>query len=439
MRQKCVVTFVRVVCVLSMLLISTPVVLASNEHENPATQLVGIAELPANTFAAGPTSGQFIGEDPINGVLPPFIEKQPVQGFSGTLKGENGSFYVMVDNGFGQQGNSQDHLLRIYSIHPNFKTAENGSGTIEVKSFITLSDPDRLIPFTIVADLNEYPTEGTAPKDFVSSGIPVGQTIKDNRLLTGADFDPESIQQVEDGTFWLGDEFGPFLLHVDATGKLLDEPISLPDVQAPQNPYLKDPAYANLPSSRGFEGLALSIDGTKLYPILEGALATDRDQTRRIIYEFDLATKSYTEKRFFYKVEAPNHSIADFIAINENEFLVNERDGTKGDLNGFKRVFKIDLRDSDQDGFVDKEEIVNLLNIADPNLISLPGEPGDIGLGDPFAFPHECIENVVIIDSSTLGLLNDNNYPFSTDRNPGKPDDTEFILIRLSDELTVAK
>ena len=60
-------------------------------------------------------------------------------------------------------------------------------------------------------------------------------------------------------------------------------------------------------------------------------------------------------------------------------------------------------------------------------------------MGDPFAFPHECIENVVIIDSSTLGLLNDNNYPFSTDRNPGKPDDTEFILIRLSDELTVAK
>ena len=166
MRQKCVVTFVRVVCVLSMLLISTPVVLASNEHENPATQLVGIAELPTNTFAAGPTSGQFIGEDPINGVLPLFIEKQPVQGFSGTLKGENGSFYVMVDNGFGQQGNSQDHLLRIYSIHPNFKTAENGSGTIEVKSFITLSDPDRLIPFTIVADLNEYPTEGTAPKGF---------------------------------------------------------------------------------------------------------------------------------------------------------------------------------------------------------------------------------------------------------------------------------
>ena len=103
----------------------------------------------------------------------------------------------MVDNGFGQQGNSQDHLLRIYSIHPNFKTAENGSSIIEVKSFITLSDPDRLIPFTIVADLNEYPTEGTAPKDFVSSGIPVGQIIKDNRLLTGADFDPESIQQVE--------------------------------------------------------------------------------------------------------------------------------------------------------------------------------------------------------------------------------------------------
>ncbi|RZN32426.1 MAG: hypothetical protein EF813_11865 [Methanosarcinales archaeon] len=43
--------------------------------------LVGWAVLPANTTAAGPTSGQFIGEEPINGVFPPFVEEQPVQGF----------------------------------------------------------------------------------------------------------------------------------------------------------------------------------------------------------------------------------------------------------------------------------------------------------------------------------------------------------------------
>ena len=75
--------------------------------------LVGRAVLPANTFASGPTSGQFIGAGPINGVLLPFIEKQPVQGFSAIQRKDDDSFYAMSDNGFGKQGNSQDYVLRV--------------------------------------------------------------------------------------------------------------------------------------------------------------------------------------------------------------------------------------------------------------------------------------------------------------------------------------
>jgi len=400
-----------------------------------ADVLVGRAVLPANTFAPGPTSGQFIGEGPINGVFPPFSEKQPVQGFSAVLKKDEETFYVLSDNGFGKQGDSQDYVLRIYEVRLELETAADGSGTIEVEGFIPLHDPDELIPFTIVADLDEYPAEGTAPKDNISSGIPVSPAIKEDRLLTGADFDIESIQQVEDGTFWIGDEFGPFLLHVDANGKVLDPPIPLPNVSSPQNPYLEDPSEANLPRSRGFEGMALSVDGTKLYPMLEGALITDPDQTRRIIYEFDLRSKNYTGNQFYYRVENSTHAIGDFIAINEHEFLVIERDGSQGDLSGFKKIFKINLSNLDSDGFVEKVEVVDILNISDPELISLPAEPGDIGLGDPFAFPFVTIEGVVIIDPSTLGVLNDNNYPFSTGRNPNKPDNTEFILIRLDETL----
>ncbi|MCW3128739.1 MAG: esterase-like activity of phytase family protein [Methanophagales archaeon] len=162
------------------------------------------------------------------------------------------------------------------------------------------------------------------------------------------------------------------------------------------------------------------------------ALITDPDQTRRIIYEFDLRSKSYTGNQFYYRTEDPTHAIGDFIAINEYEFLVIERDGSQGDLNGFKKIFRVDLNDLDSDGFVEKVEVVDLLNISDPDLISLPADTGDIGLGDPFAFPFVTIEDVVVIDSSTLGVLNDNNYPFSTGRNPNKPDDNEFIIIRLS-------
>ena len=52
------------------------------------------------------------------------------------------------------------------------------------------------------------------------------------------------MQRVADGSFWFGDEFGPFLLHTDSTGNVLEPPIALPDfdnpskeIRAPQNPF----------------------------------------------------------------------------------------------------------------------------------------------------------------------------------------------------------
>lgn len=51
------------------------------------------------------------------------------------------------------------------------------------------------------------------------------------------------MQQAADGSLWFGDESGPFLLHTDANGKVLEAPFELPDfdnpgmfVRAPQDP-----------------------------------------------------------------------------------------------------------------------------------------------------------------------------------------------------------
>src|SRR5262245_35370820 len=92
-----------------------------------AQTLEGIAILPADTFKPGPTSGQFIA--PTNGRIPPFMNKQPVQGISSVLRLSMGDFLVMSDNGFGQQNNSQDYVLRVHRISPDFKTKSRGSGT----------------------------------------------------------------------------------------------------------------------------------------------------------------------------------------------------------------------------------------------------------------------------------------------------------------------
>jgi glycerophosphoryl diester phosphodiesterase len=70
------------------------------------------------------------------------------------------------------------------------------------------------------------------------------------------------------------------------------------------------------------------------------------------------------------------------------------------------------------------------MEIADPNGISLPGRPGDIGLGTTFSFPYVTIEDVLPLDAKRLLVINDNNFPFSTGRNPGLPDYNDFIVVR---------
>lgn len=379
-----------------------------------AQTLEAFATLPADTFAPGPTSGHFIL--PTNGRVPPFDDAQPVQGVSSVLPGSHGEFWVMPDNGFGAKGNSPDFLLRVYRIDPRFKTAAGGPGTIDVKGFITLRDPDHRITFPIVADGATYP----------GSAVPVDPTIRRKRLLTGGDFDIESVRVARDGTLWFGDEFGPFLLHTDPRGRVLDRPFSLPGVKSPQNPFLAG-GTPNLPRSKGFEGMAVSCNGRTLYPMLEGALTTDPDQQRLIITEFDTKAGHYTGQKWFYRLEAAGYSIGDLTRVGERTFLVIERDNNEGPAALFKKIFLVDFDELDGDGFLVKHQVADLLNIKDPNHL---GGPNAI-----FRFPFQTIEAVIPLDRHRLGVLNDNNYPFSAGRAAGQPDPDEFIIIRLDTPL----
>ena len=225
--------------------------------------LEGRAVLGADTFAEGPPSGA--AAEPANGRTPPFAS-QPVQGFSAVLDGGGGSFWAMPDNGYGSKANSTDFLLRMYRIRPAFETASGGSGGVSVEEYVQLRDPDRRVPFPIQREAGE-------------------------RWLTGADFDIEFVRRAANGDLWFGDEFGPFLLHADSTGKLLEAPIELPGVKSPDSPLLGPGGPANLPRSGGLEGMGLStagpcrtdVAGEVLHPMLERALVGDADSRRRFI------------------------------------------------------------------------------------------------------------------------------------------------------------
>ena len=91
----------------------------------------------------------------------------------------------------------------------------------------------------------------------------------------------------------------------------------------------------------------------------------------------------------------------------------------------------------DAGAYVEKSELVDLLKLSDPHGISQPTQPGDVGTGVDFAFPFVTIEGVVVLDEKTIGVINDNNYPFSMGRHVGskQPDDNEFIKIKLDKPL----
>jgi glycerophosphoryl diester phosphodiesterase len=169
-------------------------------------KLIGYAELPADTFATGPDSGAAL-VNPTNGRPTPF-KGQPVQGFSGvqfSRSGDGKNLLLLSDNGYGALGNSADYLLRIQEADPSFRGLESGDSTVKLNGFIQLSDPNKKVPFKIVRE--------NTPE----------------RWLTGADFDIESIVVAPNGDLWIGDEFGPYLLHFDSQGRLLDAPIATPN------------------------------------------------------------------------------------------------------------------------------------------------------------------------------------------------------------------
>ena len=87
--------------------------------------------------------------------------------------------------------------------------------------------------------------------------------------------------------------------------------------------------------------MALSPDGSKLYPMLEKPL--DGIGNQILISEFDLFTQQYTSRHWTYAFEPRGISIGEFVQYAPLKGVVIERDGTQGDVAGFKRIFKITM------------------------------------------------------------------------------------------------
>lgn len=165
---------------------------------------------------------------------------------------------------------------------------------------------------------------------------------------TNLRLDSEGIRVAPDGTVWVSDEYGPFLLHFNRQGKQIGS-LALPTgflIANPAATLTAETANNNLGrvTNRGMEGLAISPDGKTLVGIMQSPLIQDggSNGTNVRILVYDLTKPSTAPRQYLYQLDSTSTSNSEILAVNSHKFLVDERNGTAGAA-GIKKLYQFDL------------------------------------------------------------------------------------------------
>ena len=181
----------------------------------------------------------------------------------------------------------------------------------------------------------------------VNSQNPTGEKIEDLGGNVLADdpngYDSEGLVAVPDGTFWVSDEYGPFITHFDHDGRAIQR-LSPPDGTLPEELKFRVP-------NRGLEGLTITPDGKELVACMQSALqqtdlngsnAKNLVPVRIVTY----SPRSHALHEYLYLLHDPKTNgtaVSELTALSDTTFLVDERDGNFPAANVYKRLWKIDL------------------------------------------------------------------------------------------------
>ena len=259
--------------------------------------------------------------------------------------------------------------------------------------------------------------------------------------------DPEGLAALNDGSFWISDEYGPHLVHYDADG------IELARI----NPFANDernnlvidgkqlllPAeFANRRANRGMESLTITPDQTTLVGVIESSLdnpnkvGRDADLTR--IVTINLVTGHIAQ--YLYRLDTAKHVSSGIVAINDHEFYIIEHDRKMPlqDKDAKKFIYKIDIsqatdiesvanQSTDNNYNLEQNEALGLMINAQTLeqflafdkqnwqvLAELNIKPVHktlvvdvIGAVD---YPHDKLEGLWLRQDGSLGLLNDDDF-----------------------------
>jgi hypothetical protein len=269
---------------------------------------------------------------------------------------------------------------------------------------------------------------------------------KDARL------DSEGVRVSNDGQFvYTSDEYGPYVNEfLRATGQRVRS-FRLPDSfyvsnLSPMGAVEISGNTSGRVANKGMEGLAITPDGNTLVGIVQNALIQDAAEGGAAanllrIVTIDRATGKVTHQYAY--LLTTGSGVSEIVALNNHEFLVDERDG-KGraaqNKAKVKQLFKIDLNGavevSDMDGLtaaanaVSKTLFLDIVNVLTANGISttqIPAKLEGVSFGADVTWNGNTLH--------TLWVANDNDFRLEVDDGSGNiiPNPNQFFVFGFTD------
>ena len=267
-----------------------------------------------------------------------------------------------------------------------------------------------------------------------------------------ARFDPEGIRVAGNGkSVFISDEYGPYIYQFDkATGNRIGV-IALPDKFAVANLSSQGATEISANTSgrvanKGMEGLAITPDGKTLVGIMQSPLLQDggTDGSTVRIVTIDIATGKVTHE-YAYKLDnigtasKPKYpTVSEIVAINDHEFIIDERDGKglgDGSKAGFKKLYRIDLSGAQDVSSlsgagalaakaVDKTLFVDLVALFVANGLAVTDIPAKL---EGLAFGPDVMVSGLL--EHTLIVTNDNDF---LDTVGGAANPNQFFVLGIS-------
>jgi len=268
----------------------------------------------------------------------------------------SGVFFMLPDRGYNIAG-TIDYQARLQQMGVAF-TPLGISGSTGQQNQIQLN-----LQQTIgLRDGNNVPTTGLDPNRFraAGSGFPILPTGPNGRVS----LDSEGVVRGRDGSFYVSDEYGPYIYRFTPDGRMLgaiQPPAALIPIRngqpafASNNPGVGQSApvpadpVTGRQNNQGFEGLAISPDGRQLSALLQSATRQDggtggnsaiRNNTRLVTY--DISNPSAPVESGHYIVQLPRFANtngngatlvaaqSELLALNRTQYLMIARDSSNG-------------------------------------------------------------------------------------------------------------